>query len=90
MDSKNERPTLGWHVKAMDRLRWVNVVQRQCDQQGVIDGQVIWFPGMVYEDHAELMKDICAGTILFTHLYFLSCFSLSLIHFYRPLLPRLP
>jgi hypothetical protein len=59
-EGKNNRSPIGWKLKAHDRMRWVKVVQGKGDEQGV-DGEVIWWPGMIYEDHSEMMTDIHSG-----------------------------
>jgi hypothetical protein len=51
---------VGWKLKAHVRMRWVKVVQDKGDEQGV-DGEIIWWPGMLYEDHSEMMTDIHSG-----------------------------
>ena len=51
---------VGWKFKAYNRLRWIKVVEGKGDKQGV-NGEVIWWPGMVYEDHSEMMSDIHDG-----------------------------
>ena len=67
-------PPVGWggKAKALDRLRWVKVEECQGVEQGVVNGKVVWWPGMVYHDHLELMDDIhrskncCSSLISFS------------------------
>ena len=57
---EKKRFPIAWRLNAESRIRWIKVARDKVDKQGVND-EVIWWPGMVYEDHSEMMSDIHDG-----------------------------
>ena len=58
-DGPREISPVSWKFKAHTRMRWIKVVDKG-DKQGE-NGEVIWWPGLLYKDHTEMMSDIHPG-----------------------------